>query len=733
MATDEFTDPTIGAAPQVKGRGEALPDFVDPTVGGLSLRSATPGPNTRQGYDVGDSPKKGAGFFETMKASLAPNVPEQIRHFSQSMGIPENRFGVVDGNIVYADEQGNYQRVTPSVAGATGPVDAFKRLGPWVASQVGPSIPTAASGGVGVAMGPTPWSVPAAMATAGVVDMGRQAISNALIDKPITDIDPLNSLGQAAMGGFGQTGGVVANKIMSRNPLGISTFDRLAAQSPATRATTAALEAEAQRRGIKLTAGQSTGLDSLLAQERQLSRFPETMDRMKRFGAEQRDQQVPAAIRQEISGISPKYGEEAIQSFRAGAKGVEDAADQARSAQASALYDEAFKANQSIGSRKIDRIIETPAGKSAFKKAVEKMQNDQTNVGISDEELTEAMRFAADLGKMDRVPGGVASGLKLRTWDYVKRSLGDVEQEALQAGRRDDARIIGNLRRDLTKELDSLDSTAAAGPNSTKPEGGAYFRARQAYAKGSEAIDLIEDGGVGFINGIEGMDRQSVVNRIFSAQNITSEGVAKARSQFAMAGKLDDWNAGLSSFLSDKLADAMKVNAGGSRGNVPGKFYANVWGDERQQAIVKAALGDPAKVTSLGKLMDVLNAASKSLPGGSPTATDLPAMTGAQTVSKGLQVVGKLASPGTYLNMGDEIVKGIDALRTPAARVKLAEAVLSGDYDKQLSRLRMMSPTSQKAWGPVLQILSGAGISTISGARTPADRAVPAMQPTYRQ
>lgn len=693
---------------------------------GPQMRSAPRRPQ-KIGGDIGDTVEKGAGFFETMKASLAPNVQDQIKHFSQSMGIPENRFGVVDGNIVYADPQGNYQRVTPSVTGATGPIDAFKRLGTWTAAQMGPSIPTAASGTVGLLMGPTGMSIPAAAVTAGTVDAGRQALSNYIIDKPLTEIDPMNSLGQAAMGGFGQAGGLLFNRLASSNPMGISAFDKAAAQSPATRASVSALEAEAKRRGIDLSAGQATGLRSLLTQERRLGRFDETADQMAEFAKNQRDTQVPAAIRNEISGISPKQGDEAIQAFRSGAQGVETAADEARAAKADSLYREAFQANQSVGSKKIDRIVETPAGKSAFKKAVEKMQNDQTNVGISDAELSEAMRFAADLGKMDHVPGGVASGLKLRTWDYVKRSLGDVEQEALQAGRRDDARIIGNLRRDLTSELDKLDSTAAAGPNSLKPEGGAYFRARQAYAKGSEAIDLINDGGVGFINGIEGMDRQSVVNRIFSAQNITSEGVSRARQQFQMAGKLDDWNAGLASFLSDKLDNAMKVNASGSRGNVPGKFAANVWGDERQQAIVKAALGDPAKVTSFGKLMDVLNAAAKSLPEGSPTATDLPAMTGAQSVSGGLQLAGKALSPGTYLNIGDEIVKGIDALRTPGARMKLADALLSGDYDKQLAKLRMLPVTSQKALGPVGQILVGAGIAN-TGLRTPGDRPVPAMQ-----
>lgn len=33
------------------------------------------------------------------------------------MNIPENRFGVVDGEIVYADENGDLQRAVPSYTG----------------------------------------------------------------------------------------------------------------------------------------------------------------------------------------------------------------------------------------------------------------------------------------------------------------------------------------------------------------------------------------------------------------------------------------------------------------------------------------------------------------------------------------------------------------------------------------------------------------------------------------
>ena len=56
------------------------------------------------------------------------------------------------------------------------------------------------------------------------------------------------------------------------------------------------------------------------------------------------------------------------------------------------------------------------------------------------------------------------------------------------------------------------------------------------------------------------------------------------RGHFAMAGKIDDWNAGLSTWLSYKCDNAMKLNASGSCADVPGKFSAAVWGTNVRNA-----------------------------------------------------------------------------------------------------------------------------------------------------
>jgi hypothetical protein len=172
----------------------------------------------------------------------------------------------------------------------------------------------------------------------------------------------------------------------------------------------------------------------------------------------------------------------------------------AREAEANKLYGEAFKANQDVMTPEIDAILSTPAGSAALKDAARLMQNDRSLLSKADPELTAALKEAADLGKADYVPGGVARGFKMRTLDYVKRALGDMEGRAIRDGKKTEASFIGDLRRGLVKELDAADVTGRAGPNSLKPEGGLYAQGRAKFAEKTKVMNALEDG-TKFING----------------------------------------------------------------------------------------------------------------------------------------------------------------------------------------------------------------------------------------
>lgn len=154
---------------------------------------------------------------------------------------------------------------------------------------------------------------------------------------------------------------------------------------------------------------------------------------------------------------------------------------------ASALYNSAFKANQQIESPVVDRILQTPAGKEALRRAVVKMQNQKALVSKTDPELTEALNEAIEAGQeIERTGYGVGRGFKLQTLDYIKRGLDDVEGRFVKLGDEgaDDARIIGNLKRELVAELDRLDTT----PNK------AYSRARQVHGTKMGNLDALAQG-----------------------------------------------------------------------------------------------------------------------------------------------------------------------------------------------------------------------------------------------
>jgi hypothetical protein len=159
-----------------------------------------------------------------------------------------------------------------------------------------------------------------------------------------------------------------------------------------------------------------------------------------------------------------------------------------------ALYKSAYSANQQMESKELDAILRTPAGSDALKRAAKTMQNDRSLVSAIDPELTAALKEAVELGKADAVPGGVGRGLKMRTLDYVKRELGDMEQSAMNAGEKNKARVLGDLRRSLTKEMDALDVTAKAGPKALKADGGDYAKARKLSADKFGSQDALESG-----------------------------------------------------------------------------------------------------------------------------------------------------------------------------------------------------------------------------------------------
>lgn len=178
---------------------------------------------------------------------------------------------------------------------------------------------------------------------------------------------------------------------------------------------------------------------------------------------------------------------------------VMDNLDKQRVATSAPLYESAFKANQSVDSPALERVLQTPFGQDALATARTRMANKMSLMGKPDAELGAVARELASMGKMNYPEGGVANGLKLQTWDQIKQAMdeeiGAIRRKVINGtGKAGDLRDAIALKKQLVAELDRLDTTGRAGPNSFKTDGGDYAKARAAYAGPSAQKDAVELG-----------------------------------------------------------------------------------------------------------------------------------------------------------------------------------------------------------------------------------------------
>lgn len=675
--------PPVAAAPPTSGYGDAL------RGDGSELRSTTQKP-----LPIVDDMSRGADFLTTMRASLAPDDNDKIRRFAavRFPGMPIDdavkRYGIIDGEIVYADPgTGQPVKEVATIGSGSGALDTFRRAGQQVASGVGPALPAVAGtvGGVLAIPAGGVLSSGAAGVAAGGTDIARQALDKALAGEPI-DIDWWNSLGHGVQNSIAQALGVLGVKAFTRNPLGVGATDRMTAIDPAKRAEWEALHKDASDQGVNLSVGQATGLPSLMQAERQLGSHEATTDRMGAFRQNQRLSEIPAAFENQLNKIGPAPA------------ATDDAIGEFRDAAGNILKDE-IKA-RTKAARPLYRFVDDPTN-VVPDPAFAPLAGDEFTMGI--------------IGKIKGNPLYDMKGMpdnSLPVLDAAKKTMDDMIEAAQRAGNSNEAKM-------LTKKRDALVGVAdATFPNE-------YPAARAVFAGMSPDIDALKKGGIGLLSKMAGMDRVAVARSVFDAGKIDPAEIARMRGMYVKSGKIDDWNQGVRAWLSDKLDDSMKILASGEPGNVPGKLQSSLWGDPRQKRVVEAALGEPALVQGFDRFMDILKAASRSLPENSRTVTDLAAMDPMRSVGMGAKVLAKGASLDTYMNMGNTLLSGWAKIRDPAARVQLADAMLSPDGIKQLKKLRMLSPTSERGLAEATQLLTVAGLTgaeNATGLRGTPDR-----------
>lgn len=234
---------------------------------------------------------------------------------------------------------------------------------------------------------------------------------------------------------------------------------------------------------------------------------------------------------------------------------------------ASPYYQQFYQANKTMKSPLIDNILSRPAGRKALGNVAEDMQNAAARMAVPDPVLTEQAR---DAGLY--VPGGVSDGLKGQTLDYVKQDLDAQAQTAKRSylagnGPKREWANLSQMSADLRNEMDRLDVTAQAGPNSLKPAGGSYSQARKLSAQGFQMDDALEQG-----RNFMQQDPEEI-QKFFSDPNTSDPVKASYLSgqRRALQDMADNKNLGanpIASFTKPSVAKRLQASLGDSYDNL---------------------------------------------------------------------------------------------------------------------------------------------------------------------
>lgn len=681
----------VPAAPPL--RPQAAPPVATaapPTVGPWAAYQA-PEFTAALNPNVVDDPARAAPLSAQAGASLRTRPEEQIAIYSRALGVPPDRFGVLDGQIVMRGQNDELIRMSPSVTGATGVVDAGRRVGHFLSRNAGEALPAASSmlASIGAVAPPTaPITIPLAGALGAVGESGRQLLGDAIYGNRPQGMDYGNIALQGGTAALGQGLGLGIGRMIERNPVGVTgSADRNWFRDPANRIQAEAAANTGTAEGITLLPGDVTGRRSLLARDRQLGRFADTADDMATVAARRNESEIPTAVRRRIqmtTGGTPSID------MGAGrlAQGATDIIESERNrigGIASPLFERAWNAAPgNVWDDTLAELIQRPAVAQAWREA-------QTRAANSGRPLPEIFRARPGAnGGLELVPEAAPD---MRAWHQIKMAL----DRMVEGGVAPDGAVRGPMT-DVRVARDALRGHLGA----INPE---YATALSRYAQEWRPFQSLLESGIGRTadRGGTGAANEGL-SAMFDGSRMAPENIAQYRAIFASNGQEGAWREGLASYLQQSLNDAMRVTQRGEPSNPAGKFYQQVFGTEQRREAIAAAFGgrNTPEFQQFERTMGVLRHAARSLPEGSPTATDMSAREGfasgwAQTARN---LVTSILSPQTIgTRAGDAIIEG-SAGRN--ARELAARAVAGPAANAQfLNEVRLM-PNSATVLLPLL-------------------------------
>jgi len=625
-------------------------------------------------------PSEGAGLLDVTIASIMPDIESKIGYYSQELGIPRERFGVRQGEIVYRRPDGVIQ-----------PVEAgFKRK---ALSGVGETIP--AITGIGGSLAGAPLGITGMLAGGAMGAAGGQAlregIAGSLIRKPDTSAMTRRILTAGAIDlGAGMAGALIgkgvsrvlateAAKILRREIGRVGMDTATALKNTLNEINTK------YGTSISLTPAEITGAAGLRAQQMALGAEPTTAETMAGFYAG-RGQELGRAAKGFMEEISPVADKDV-----AGQKLVD-------------------VAGEAIGITRAERAAAgSPMYESAFNvqtldEAGEVVSSAPRMVDISgfDRELN---KLVAEYPMLKRQLTNVKNAYKNRTnlplefvQNNIKESLDDIIRSTASAGKRKASNKALGLQQSLLASLDEQ-----------VPQ---YAQARKIWGDLSEEVTAVEGGSLPRIANKNPRDFYDV-GRLFLTKDSPAS-IRKAKEQiFKVEGGEDKWNAALRGALEsiwETSSRQYKSSVGRAEMMESGAaidFWAQLKGNKQQLARMQAALS-PDQFTALNKLLNVFEATGRAFNYNSTTAAQL----------LGREALDKAGATGTAIKYvtapyrifgatSDAIGQGIKNKNIEA----LADVITRTDSVEELLKIQKGAGGwyNPKNLGIVARALSGAG------------------------
>jgi hypothetical protein len=620
-------------------------------------------------------PRRAAGFGASVLGGIPTDKQAAIRVFAQQRGIPASRYQIVDGDIVYQADDGNYYKEV------VGPVASAGYYAPDVAEMV-PDILA------GVVSAPLATAGPLGVAGAAGFTGSVSALSNYARQKLAgliggQELNPTEVAVSGILGGVAETVPAIRKGIVERRTArDISQMNVPLVDS---------LRAKAGRLDITLTPAELSSLGTLSSQQKVLSNIPDSQVKMQRFYRE-REKKVQSAVDDYLGTISKVQesseagliGSEALQARKRQLEAEREAATEP-------LYKSAFAASVPVDTTpvigKIDNLLKTYSPNSkpaAYLKRIKSLFEREVPA------LDDAGNEITKKGIENRLP--VLQNNKFELDSMFK-------EETFTS-------MDGKIQRELT----GIKNTLLEQMGKDNPD---YLAANAEFERLSGSLNELNKRITG--SSLLQIPRDNLKNfsrRIF--ENPSPETVRYVKEQIIAGGGEDAWNAVTRAYLEDAW-QAAKKPAKSQQGD---KFdTGNTWqnillGDEKSKAAIRVALGK-TEYQALRDLAQVLQAAGSVKKLGSDTAFNQlvteeliknPPMTG--VVTGAARVVG-----GIKLDQPAKVLSDWAIRRDAAANAdQIANIITSPDGIQRLKELRQMSKTSAKYWAGLSQLLADYGM-----------------------